>query len=65
MRVFVNNKEVETTAINLFQLMCELAIPEKGVAVAVAGQVIPRSQWEFIILSEGVSIVVVKGVCGG
>ena len=45
--------------------MCELAIPEKGVAVAVAGQVIPRSQWEFIILSEGVSIVVVKGVCGG
>ena len=65
MKVLLNNKEVETTAINLFQLTLELKLPDKGVAVAVAGEVIPRSEWEVFALYESASIVVIKGVCGG
>lgn len=65
MKILVNNKEVETKAFNLLQLTIDLSIPEKGVAIAVSGQVIPRSEWESYALFEGASIVIVKGVCGG
>jgi sulfur carrier protein len=37
----------------------------RGVAVAVGGEVVPRSQWDERELEEGVQIEVVKAVQGG
>ena len=38
---------------------------ERGVAVAVAGEVVPRGEWERRILSEDEAIEVVHAVQGG
>lgn len=65
MNVFVNNKPLSTEATDLSQLATELSLPEKGVAVAVEGKMVPRNLWEETPLSEGVHIIIIKAVCGG
>jgi sulfur carrier protein len=44
-----------------------LGAPERraGVAVAVDGEVVPRSQWESTALSEGQNVEVVGAILGG
>ena len=65
MNYFVNNKPISTEATNLGALAAELALPEKGVAVAIEGKMIPRTLWEQTPLSEGIHIVIIKAACGG
>ena len=38
---------------------------ERGVAVAVEGEVVPRAEWEGRVLAEGEAIEVVHAVQGG
>jgi len=38
---------------------------ERGVAVAVNGEVVPRGEWEGRVLAEGEAIEVVHAVQGG
>ncbi len=65
MKLTVNNREVETQATHLLQLSQELALPEKGVAVAVNNRMIPRTDWADKPLAEGDAVVIIKAVCGG
>ena len=65
MQIYVNNKPVSTEAGSLGALAVELSLPEKGVAVAVEGKMVPRTQWEQTPLSEGAHIVIIKAACGG
>lgn len=65
MKLFVNDKEVETSAKYLNQLILEMNLPQVGVAVAVNNRMIPRAEWETRILEEGTKIVIIKAVCGG
>ncbi len=37
----------------------------RGVAVAVDGEVVPRSEWEEFALSEGMRVEVLRAVQGG
>lgn len=65
MKVNVNRKEVETAATNLSGLLQSLGLPVKGVAVAVDGRLVPRTEWDGFALVDGQSLVVVKAACGG
>lgn len=65
MKVSINNKEVETDAVTLLQLITELSLPAQGVAVAANNRMIPRTEWADYALSEGISIVIIKAACGG
>lgn len=65
MNVTVNNKPVETGASTLKELALQLELPEKGVAVAVSNKMVPRSEWEYFAITEGVSIIVIRASCGG
>ena len=65
MKVFVNDKEVETGATNLSQLSQELNLPAAGIAVAVNNRMIPRTEWDPHPLAEGDKVIVIKAVCGG
>ena len=65
MKIIINNKEAETKAANLSELAAELALPAKGVAVAVSNKMVPRTDWEQTSLTEGASIVIIKAACGG
>lgn len=65
MNITVNNKQVVTEATTLLALSEELNLPEKGVAVAIGNQMIPRSEWTTTAISEGVSVIIIKAACGG
>ena len=65
MNITVNNKQVVTETTTLLALSEELNLPEKGVAVAIGNQMIPRSEWTTTAISEGVSVIIIKAACGG
>ncbi len=65
MTIQINNKATETQAQNLQALADELALPEKGVAMAVANKMVPRAAWATTLLSENDSVVIIKAACGG
>lgn len=65
MKVIINNQETETTAANVAQLATELALPDKGIAVAIDDQLITRSAWGDTPIVSGAKIVIIKAFCGG
>ena len=65
MNVQINNQDRQTEARNLQDLALELQLPQKGVAVAIDNQMIPRGSWAQTALQEGVRIVIIKAACGG
>ena len=65
MKVFVNNKEVDTKAVHLNDLVEELGLPAAGVAVAVNNKMVPRTTWAGFDLQEGAHLTVIKAACGG
>ena len=65
MKIKINNKEVETQALTVADLAKEQNLPEKGVAVAISNEMVPRTEWENRMLKEGDDIVILKAFCGG
>ncbi|MBR5988202.1 MAG: sulfur carrier protein ThiS [Prevotella sp.] len=65
MNVQINNQDHQTEARNLQDLAIELQLPQKGVAVAIDNQMIPRGSWAQTALQEGARIVIIKAACGG
>lgn len=66
MIIKVNNKEMELSSQTSLQQLAEtLQMPDKGVAVAVNNQMIPRTKWSETILQENDQVVVIKAACGG
>ena len=45
MKIKINNKEVETQALTVADLAKEQNLPEKGVAVAISNEMVPRTEW--------------------
>ena len=46
-------------------LAIELDLPEKGVALALDGKMVPRADWECTALHEGAKLLVIRATCGG
>ena len=66
MNIKVNNKMVTVPeGSSLFKLAQTLELPEKGVAVAVNNQMVPRADWLDKKLAENDQVVVIKAACGG
>lgn len=65
MNIKINNKETEVKATSLQELATEIALPEKGVAVAVNNRMVTRVDWNHTAINDGDNIVVIKAVCGG
>ena len=65
MKVRRNNNEVETQATTVAELAQEQKLPEKGVAVAISNEMVPRTEWAQRALKEGDDIVILKAFCGG
>lgn len=66
MNLIVNNQSVTTDATTLEALVEETLgrLPDAGVAVAVNGDVVPRSQWNRD-LTAGLTIDILTAVQGG
>lgn len=66
MIIKVNNKEMELTEHASLQQLAELLqVPDKGVAVAVNNQMIPRTEWSDKIMQPNDQVVIIKAACGG
>ena len=66
MKLKVNSKETEAKdGCTIAELASQLALPERGVAIAVNNKMIPRSEWEKFALQENDNLVVIKAACGG
>jgi sulfur carrier protein len=64
----VNGEERDVPAGASVAELVEIAgagVGERGVAVAVDGEVVPRAEWESRALSEGENVEVVRAVQGG
>lgn len=65
MKVTVNDTEVDVEeSTSVAALLESLGFPDKGVAVAVNGAVLPRSQWGTPVPADAV-VEVVTAVQGG
>lgn len=65
MKLLVNDKEVQTSAKLLSELLLEINLPQTGIAVAVNNRIIPRTKWDYYTLESDSKIVIIKAVCGG
>ncbi len=65
MILILNGQPCDTAASTVAQLLEEKDIAPDGTAVAVAEQVIPRSQWETTPLTEGAAVEILTAVQGG
>ena len=66
MQIIVNNKAMEMAEGSTLSTLAEaLRLPEKGAAIAVNNQMIPREEWSATSLQEGAQVVVIKAACGG
>ena len=65
MKIKINNKEVETAAKTVAELAAEQKLPEKGVAIAISNNMVPRTEWNNRLLNEGDDIVILKAFSGG
>ncbi|MBO7591862.1 MAG: sulfur carrier protein ThiS [Bacteroidaceae bacterium] len=65
MDILINNKKTNVSSTNLLELAKEMNLPEKGVAVAISNQMIPRTEWASTPITEGADVVIIKAACGG
>lgn len=65
MNIKINNETKTVEATNLTQLATELAMPERGVAIAVNNRVVPRTSWADTALNEGDNVTIIKAAFGG
>lgn len=65
MKVTINNEEVETAARTVADIAAERQLPDKGVAVAVNNDMVPRTEWAARAIKAGDDIVILKAFAGG
>ena len=66
MNVIVNGEPRDLAdEVTIADVLALLGAPDRGVAVAVDAEVIPRGEWHEVTLHDGVRIEVVQAVQGG
>ena len=66
MKVLVNGEPTELeSGATVESALATLELPERGVAVAVDAEVVPRGQWPAHELSEGARVEVLRAIQGG
>lgn len=66
MNLKINNQQFEfPEGTTIRALADERQLPEKGVAVAVNNEMIPREEWDAYTVKDGDDIVILKAFCGG
>jgi sulfur carrier protein len=66
MTIVVNGEPTDVAAgLTVEQLLKDLDVPTRGVAVAVDAEVVPRSSWSAFTLADGARVEVLIAVQGG
>ena len=66
MNVVVNGRPTELeVGATVEAVLASLELPDRGVAVAVDAEVVPRGEWPAHELSEGARVEVLRAIQGG
>ena len=65
MKLNINRKETDVTATTVQELVAELGLPDRGVAVAISNRMVPRASWTETALAEGADVTIIKAAFGG
>ena len=66
MKVLVNGEPTELEAgATVEAVLASLELPDRGVAVAVDAEVVPRGEWPAHELNEGARVEVLRAIQGG
>jgi sulfur carrier protein len=66
MNVLINGRPTELDAgATVEAALARLDLPDRGVAVAVDAEVVPRGEWREHELSEGARVEVLRAIQGG
>jgi sulfur carrier protein len=61
----VNGQSEAFTGESVAQLLHRLHVDGRGIAVAMNGEVVPRSQWAHARIDDGATIEIVTAAAGG
>jgi sulfur carrier protein len=61
----VNGDTREFEPMTVAQLLVEMAIDPRGIAVALNGEIVSRSQWNTAMIESGDSVEIVTAAAGG
>jgi len=61
----INGDLEEFTRGTVAQLLQRRGIDGRGIAVALNGDVVPRSQWDHVVIDDGATIEIVTAAAGG
>jgi sulfur carrier protein len=63
--VALNGERVSSSAQNIAEFVLERSLPQAGMAVAVNGSVVPKSEWSMTALRSNDRIEIVTAAAGG
>lgn len=64
--IYVNGRALTLpAAATVRQLLRQLNLPERGVAIEVDGRIVPKGQWDLFRLDDGARMELVHMVGGG
>jgi sulfur carrier protein len=63
--IVLNGKPAAGDGATIAQLLERLDVPDRGVAVAVDAEVVPRGQWATFVVPQDAHVEVVTAVQGG
>jgi sulfur carrier protein len=67
MKISVNGRVMDVTAPDLEALLTQVGVApdRRGIAVAIDGAVVPRSEWKNTSIENGAAVEIVGAVQGG
>ena len=65
MNVFINNTLKEVAKPRILEMLTELNLNSKGIAVAINNEVIPKTQWDQYSLNENDKVTIIRATQGG
>lgn len=66
MIVRINNIETDLAdGMTIAYFAATEKLPEKGVAIAVNNEIVPRTKWNEHTINHGDDIIILKAFCGG
>jgi sulfur carrier protein len=63
--ITVNGSPADGEGLTVTALVARMDVPDRGVAVAVDAEVIPKSAWGTYVVPDGAHVEVVTAVQGG
>ena len=66
MKIYINQKEIEVQdSISVKELLDMQQISIEGTAIAIDNKLVPKTEWNDRILTEGNKITIIRATFGG